>query len=292
MTSNIGKVFREIRLSRHLSLDYVSCSIVTKSFLSKFERGQSSIMFEKLVALLERMQVTITEFMYRVHHYFWTPTQHFFVALKQAQSEGNTGDIESLIVEEANQVAQPLSIHDPHYLRKIAAECSLAALNDTKPAQNDVDSALDHLLQTEDWMQADLNLFLFLIPFCGVETLVEYSTEIAKKSVVYLTSDENGQTVVNIQLNILAMLLYNNALSSAGTLIGLLSQNATMTMYAAENLFIFKHLQIVYHHLLADHYDSQGAYKELLAVMKFLDTGKIRTDVEQQHQSFHDNELL
>lgn len=286
MKSNIGEIFRKIRLNRHLSLDYVSHDIVTKSFLSKFERGQSSITFEKLVALLERMQVTVSEFMYRVHHYFWTPTQHFFVALKQAQAEADVGAIENLIADETSQVAQPFSIHDPHYLRKVAAECALAAINTTKPSQTDVDSALDHLLQTEDWMQADLNLFLFLIPFCSVDTLAEYSTEIAKKSMVYQTSADNGQTVVNIQLNILAMLLYNNALSSASTLIGVLSQNATTTKYAAENLFVFKHLRIVYHHLLSDNYDAQSAYKELLAAMKFLDTGKIRTDIERQHQSF------
>ena len=292
MTSNIGEVFREIRLGRHLSLDYVSRGVVTKSFLSKFERGQSSITFEKLVALLERMQVTVAEFMYRVQHYYWTPTQRFFVSLKQAQSDGNTGDIENWIEDEASQVGQPLFIHDPHYLRKIAAECALATLNDTKPAQTDIDAALGHLLETADWMQADLNLFLCLIPFCGVATLTEYSTEIAKKSAVYLTSDENGQTVVNIQLNILAMLLYNNALSPAGTLIGVLSQNAVMTKYAAENLFVFKHLRIVYRHLLADNYDSQGAYKELLAAMKFLNTGRIRTDIERQHQSFRNNGSL
>ena len=61
---NIGGTFRLLRKSKHLSLDAVGKGIVTTSFLSRFERGQYDISVQNLNRLLERINVTWSEFVY------------------------------------------------------------------------------------------------------------------------------------------------------------------------------------------------------------------------------------
>ncbi|ERL66013.1 hypothetical protein L248_1105 [Schleiferilactobacillus shenzhenensis LY-73] len=233
------------------------------------------------------MQITLPEFMYRVRHFSWTPTQHYFNQLKRAEASGNVGTIENMLEDEAKQVTSSNSIHDPHLLKKIAAECALATIEDTKTQPRDVAVVLAHLAQTEDWLQADLTLFLFAIPFCDVPTLINYSVAILKKTAEYRRTANNGQTVANIQLNILAMLLYHHALAPAQSLINLLEQDPD-AMYAAEDFFLLKHLQIVYHHLTSSTFEYHKAYGQLMTVMRFLNVGTIRTDIEHQHRSFSD----
>lgn len=58
----IGKLFREFRVERNITLKEASNGIVTFSYLSKFERGLVKITVENLMLLLERLDISIIEF--------------------------------------------------------------------------------------------------------------------------------------------------------------------------------------------------------------------------------------
>ncbi|WP_137662662.1 helix-turn-helix domain-containing protein [Enterococcus hulanensis] len=59
-----GKIFRELRKDRGLSLQDLADEINSRSFISKFEKGDSKISFHRLEHLLERLNVSMEEFLY------------------------------------------------------------------------------------------------------------------------------------------------------------------------------------------------------------------------------------
>lgn len=67
MMGNYGATFRTFRKNKGYTLKQVARGIVSISFLSKFERGDSDISFSVMVQLLDRMMVTYEEF-YFLHN--------------------------------------------------------------------------------------------------------------------------------------------------------------------------------------------------------------------------------
>ncbi|WP_143804928.1 helix-turn-helix domain-containing protein, partial [Oenococcus oeni] len=59
-----GQTFKELRIAKGVSLSNAAKNVVSKSFLSRFERDQSNIVFDKLYLLLLNINVSVEEFVY------------------------------------------------------------------------------------------------------------------------------------------------------------------------------------------------------------------------------------
>lgn len=61
----IGPLFREFRLNKHLKLNQTADGIVTTQFLRKFEKNESDISTSKFFELLQRINVSVEEFSFQ-----------------------------------------------------------------------------------------------------------------------------------------------------------------------------------------------------------------------------------
>lgn len=59
-----GKLFRKLRKDRHLTLQEVADNVNSVSFISKFEKGDSQISFNRLIHLLGKINFSVEEFLY------------------------------------------------------------------------------------------------------------------------------------------------------------------------------------------------------------------------------------
>ena len=62
MKSNFGQTLRKIRKSKNISITQLEDSCLSKSQISRFERGESEISCIRLINLLNKLNVTIDEF--------------------------------------------------------------------------------------------------------------------------------------------------------------------------------------------------------------------------------------
>ncbi len=51
----LGKIFKEFREARHVSLSQAAEQVYSKSMLSRFENGKNDIAISKLLAILENI---------------------------------------------------------------------------------------------------------------------------------------------------------------------------------------------------------------------------------------------
>lgn len=63
----LGTIFRQLRLDRHLTLRQVADDQCSLAFISKFERGERAIGFNRLWHLLDRINVSPQEFFQVAH---------------------------------------------------------------------------------------------------------------------------------------------------------------------------------------------------------------------------------
>lgn len=59
-----GQLFRKLRKERHLTLQQVADNVNSVSFISKFEKGESQITFNRLIHLLGKINFSVEEFLY------------------------------------------------------------------------------------------------------------------------------------------------------------------------------------------------------------------------------------
>lgn len=94
-----GMVFERIRMSKNISTKEISHGIVTPQFLRKFERGESNIRAENLLALLSRMHITTDEFFYMADNTLDAWLNIIEYKIDKAINTSNSFLLKDLIVE-------------------------------------------------------------------------------------------------------------------------------------------------------------------------------------------------
>lgn len=82
--SYYGSVFRQIRLQKNLPLSFFEKIGIKKSCISKFERGDSKMSFEKIYEMLEAMDVSLKEYQLFINRFSPTYLEEFFATLDRA----------------------------------------------------------------------------------------------------------------------------------------------------------------------------------------------------------------
>lgn len=79
-----GVIFRQIREQKQLSLSYFEKYGVLKSNLARFERGETMMGFERVVSMLQVMNITLSDYELFFNYYLPDYQEHFLVELEKA----------------------------------------------------------------------------------------------------------------------------------------------------------------------------------------------------------------
>ncbi|WKF85307.1 helix-turn-helix domain-containing protein [Lacticaseibacillus pantheris] len=164
---NIGGTFRLLRKSKHLSLDAVGKGIVTTSFLSRFERGQYDISVQNLNQLLERINVTWSEFVYINNDY----KKNISNRISQCYLHEDIGGLEKIQQEiETNQDLTPTY----HKLYSIMMKALIGSLTGIPLSKAEINTVIHYLSSVANWTSFELYLFgntLMMLPIDNVVSL-------------------------------------------------------------------------------------------------------------------------
>lgn len=99
MKSNLGKTLRKIRQGKQISLCSIADEHLSKSQISRFERGESEISCVRLINILDKLNISLDEFLI-LHDNDYTNTESFAQLvqyIRQQYSSQNIGNIASLL---------------------------------------------------------------------------------------------------------------------------------------------------------------------------------------------------
>ena len=215
---NYGKTLKKIRESLSFTQTDISAGIMSQSNYSKVEKGEIDIPFSKMIDLLNRLGMTVDEFLY-VHRDYTKNPGNQLKRLKQL----NAGDEENILknIEEL-KATKNLSQRDQELL--LIYEAFLLVLkNDYKAASEKVLRIWKRLEKHDNWYLYDIRLInsiLYLFPSDVAESIVN----LALKRLKYYKNFRNlNQLAANLQINFLLLLIdnkkYNTALNEIENLI-------------------------------------------------------------------------
>jgi len=207
---NYGRTFKTIRESRLLTQTDMSTGIMSQSNYSKVEKGEIDISFSNMVDLLNRLGMSVDEFLY-VHRDYTKNPGNQLERLKQL----NAGDKQNILknINELKAIQNP-SQQEQELL--LIFEALLFVLNnDYEAASEKVLRIWNRLEKHDNWYLYDIRLInsiFYLFPIDVAESIVNL---VLKRLKYYKNFRNFNQLSANLQINFLLLLIENKKYSMA-----------------------------------------------------------------------------
>ena len=146
----IGETYRKIREGKGISISSLAGAEISKSQISRFELGETEISFFKLLYLLEKIGVTLEEFLLSCNHYQPSDFNTLIASVKQAAYNEDTQALLDMVEKEIELFHETNSHY--HKLNAIFIESIIYGIDNTHQLSNQDTSYLtNYLFSVENW---------------------------------------------------------------------------------------------------------------------------------------------
>ena len=179
---NLGKVFKELRESRKISLRKATGGRFSASLLSRFENGQSEISAQKLFVALESIHANVEELLFLARDFHHDANSEFRNQLFKAVNPKDLTSLHTLYQREYQQI--PFSKDkQEHILNAILIKSYMKAIDEKITLTSEEERVLyDYLFSVEIWGLYELSFFSSCSPLLSVQLLTKYTREMLRKS--------------------------------------------------------------------------------------------------------------
>lgn len=237
-----GDTIRFIREAKGYTQKYVSESIIRQSTYSKVERGESDPASSKFFTLLDRLEMSVEEFLFIQHGYAHTKKG----ALIHAFTNQNYNNPEKLNLLR-NQATEYAEESGDRAAKDIASICNalieLSDSNDVKKARKYVEPVWERLESFDQWFLTELYLVNNILFFFPTESAIHITKRAVEQLKKYRGFKASNQLRFNFQFNLTYLLLHNGAFDEALILLEELISDAK---------------KLKYHDMLAICYERKG----------------------------------
>ena len=178
----IGKVFRQLRESRNISLRQATGGQFSPSMLSRFETGQSELSVEKFLFALENISASVEEILFLARGFQHDTDSELRKEIIDILDPKNIAPLEGLYRREYQKHAHSQN-KQKHILNAILIKSYMKSMDERVELTAEEGKVLhDYLFSTEIWGIYELNLFSVSSPFLSVSLFTRYVREMVRKS--------------------------------------------------------------------------------------------------------------
>lgn len=197
--NHIGTLFNNLRKNKKMSLKDVSGDLISLSFISKFERGESEISLSRFLLLLNNLNVTIDEFHHLYQYEYPNEIEDLMTKVSINFSKRDISGFKEILTEE-NEKYQ--STGKKRYLyNSIMLKTFIADLTNTPMDKEDITTLTDFLFGTEYWGKYELLLLGNSMPSINIESLNLLLKELLKDSEKVTLTESNYILKIELILN-------------------------------------------------------------------------------------------
>lgn len=198
---NLGKVFKELRESRKISLRKATGGGFSASLLSRFENGKSEISAQKLFVALENIHANVEELLFLARGFHQDAYSEFRNRIFEAIDPQDLTSLRTLYQREYQQL--PFSKdRQQHILNAILIKSYMKAIDETVTLTSEEERVLhDYLFSVEIWGHYELLFFSSCSPLLSVQLFTKYTREMLRKSDFLQGVGKNLNIVHTLLLN-------------------------------------------------------------------------------------------
>lgn len=275
----MGEIVRNFRISRGLTLKEVCSENFSVAQLSKFERGDSEITFSKLLIILERMNISMEEFMFSLKDFELGDLELLLQQLNQHHLSQNIRQLERMIEYEDKLFHETKNKY--HHLNSIMIKAMLQDVDTTFCVnETEKDIITDYLLGTDEWCYYEMILFANTIHLFNTNMLVMLSKEMVTKTVYYKEIGKNRKILIKTLINITIILLERRALAESLKLMKQIERLINKETYLYEKN-VFMYVKGFYYYQKGDIETGKSIMQEAIHIFEVLESTNLAENYKE-----------
>lgn len=178
MKSELGKTLRKIRKAKHVSLCSIADNNLSKSQISRFERGESEISCIRLINILDKLNISLDEFL-TIHDNNYTKANSFANLLqyiRKQYSSQSISNITALLFDTSDYVLNSYE--------KTMVKAIIHTVDDTIcPTEEELFQLTDYLFKIEKWTYYEIILLGNCVESLNYNSYFLLTKELLKKHI-------------------------------------------------------------------------------------------------------------
>ena len=280
MKSKLGITLRKIRKGKKISLSSIADSNLSKSQISRFERGESEISCIRLINVLDKLHVTLDEFLI-LHDDDYTNSESFANLVQyicKQYSSQSIDNIACLLSDTTNYTLDPLE--------KTMVKSILHTMDSRIiPSDEELLQLTDYLFKVEKWGYYEIIIFGNCARTINYNSYFLLTKELLKNYIYSSLNKTNKRMVTQLAINCLILSIDEEKFSNCSYLI---SETKTLLdnefNFYEQTVFLYATGYYEFKHQLSSGIEKM---KQAIQVLDIL-----REDKLKLHYTDHFNKLV
>lgn len=198
MKSHLGKTLRKVRQGKQMSICSLADEYLSKSQISRFERGESEISCIRLINILDKLHVTLDEFLI-LHDDDYTNSESFanlVQYIRKQYSSQSIDNIACLLSDTTNYTLDPLE--------KTMVKSILHTMDSRIiPSDEELLQLTDYLFNVEKWSYYEIILLANCARTINYNSFFLLTIEMLKNYLYSTLNKTNKRLVTQLAINCL-----------------------------------------------------------------------------------------
>lgn len=200
MKSKLGITLRKVRKGKQISLCSVADEHLSKSQISRFERGESEISCIRLINILDKLHITLDEFLI-LHDEDYTKTESFanlVQYIRKQYSSQNINNIQSLLSSPSDYT---LNSFEKTMVKSILYTMDSSVI----PSDDELLQLTDYLFKVEKWGYYEIILLGNCVRTINYDSYFLLTKEMLSNYIYSSLNKTNKRIVTQLAINCLIL---------------------------------------------------------------------------------------
>ncbi|WP_150225719.1 helix-turn-helix domain-containing protein [Streptococcus constellatus] len=215
MKSKLGITLRKIRNGKQISLCSLADEHLSKSQISRFERGESEISCIRLINILDKLHITLDEFLI-LHDEDYANSETFANLVQYIRKQYSSQNINNIAY-----LLSDTSIYTLNSFEKTMVKSILHTMDSTIiPSDKELLQLTDYLFKVEKWGYYEIILFGNCVRTLSYNSYFLLTKEMLNNYIYSSLNKTNKRIVTQLAINCLILSIDKEEFSNCSYLIG------------------------------------------------------------------------
>ena len=214
MKSKLGITLRKVRKGKQISLCSVADEHLSKSQISRFERGESEISCIRLINILDKLHITLDEFLV-LHNEDYTNTELFSNLIQYIRKQYSSQNINNIAALLSDSSHYTLNSFEKTMIKSILHTMDSSII----PSNKELLQLTDYLFKVEKWGYYEITLLGNCVRTINYNSYFLLTKEMLDNYIYSSLNKTNKRIVTQLAINCLILSIGKEEFSNCTCLI-------------------------------------------------------------------------
>lgn len=200
MKSKLGITLRKVRKGKQISLCSVADEHLSKSQISRFERGESEISCIRLINILDKLHITLDEFLV-LHNEDYTNTELFANLVQYIRKQYSSQNIKNIAALLSDSSHYTLNSFEKTMIKSILHTMDSSII----PSNKELFQLTDYLFKVEKWGYYEITLLGNCVRTINYNSYFLLTKEMLNNYIYSSLNKTNKRIVTQLAINCLIL---------------------------------------------------------------------------------------